>query len=160
MLRGDIDDKRLVFILRVTEVRRLKNDWSIREIPIHPELIHLGFLDFIKNKKDHELIFSDLRERGNKKQLTDLFRTEFDKVIDRQLPNARASKKTFHSFRTWVITTLTKPDRSDALNERLVGHSGKTVHAAHYLKDPESEDLLELIGLLPIVTQHLSPRKW
>ena len=40
--------------------KSLKNDGSIRVIPVHKKLIELGFIDFFKTQKNNKRLFSDL----------------------------------------------------------------------------------------------------
>jgi MFS family permease len=73
----------------------LKTPRSKRRIPIHPELIRLGFLDYVKKiaATGSDLLFPDLRERGENTPLGDLLGKQFEKLITEVLPEARANGK-------------------------------------------------------------------
>ena len=98
---GDIDLDRGTLKIQRSDRRRLKNAASRRTLPIHPELIRLGFLDFLRTKSGarNDLIFSEIAHIGENTPLSNLFDKRWIVVLDESLPSARLEGKTFHSFR-------------------------------------------------------------
>ena len=46
----------------------MKNLSSIRKVPVHPELVRLGFLDFVKAASNRQYLFSSLEPDGKKRR--------------------------------------------------------------------------------------------
>jgi hypothetical protein len=79
--------------------KRLKTKQSKRDVPIHPELIRIGFLDFVAaRRKDRTSprLFPDLSAGS-----TGYFSNSFSKWFARFVESAlgRSTEATFHSFR-------------------------------------------------------------
>lgn len=80
------------------EDKSLKNVYSRRDIPIHPELLAIGFLKYVAvvRSKGSRRLFPDLRyhAKGN-------YGPDVSKWFNRMLPNwiADRERKSFHSFR-------------------------------------------------------------
>ena len=103
--------------------KHLKNATSIRIVPIHTELIKMGFMDYF-----HE------RRRGSFQTLWNLKKSAgrgYAHNIERRLMRYMRDKagitdtqKTFHSFRHTVIQTLrNNHEVKKGYREALVGHS-------------------------------------
>ena len=155
---ADVDIEKTVILIRENEFRRLKNTAAERRLPLHPELIRLGFLDFVGRAKNADgLLFADLRERGENTPLADLFAKQFKIVLDEVLPTAQSELKSFHSFRSFVNTTLVNEKATDALRESIMGHSASTVNRKHYEKNIDDEPLRDVVKMLPLLSSHLKP---
>lgn len=79
--------------------KRLKTKQSKRDVPIHPELKRIGFLDFVEaRRKDHvsPRLFPELSAGS-----TGYFSNSFSKWFARYVESAlgHSTKATFHSFR-------------------------------------------------------------
>jgi hypothetical protein len=79
--------------------KRLKTKQSKRDVPIHPELIRIGFLDFVASRRKDRTsprLFPELSAGS-----TGYFSNSFSKWFARFVENAlgRPTKATFHSFR-------------------------------------------------------------
>mgnify|MGYP003526630275 FL=1 len=85
-----------------------KTKKSIRTIPIHPKLIELGFLDFVKSKEDN------LFDIDNKS-----FSTYFRKTYKNQINE----NKTFYSLRHSFINSLIQSNQKIEHIQAFVGHS-------------------------------------
>jgi integrase len=162
LLVGDIDLRNRCVRIRINDFRRLKNGGAVRTIPLHPELIRLGFIEFVTSLKGSgtDLVFRDLRENEKISSLADLFSNKFGPVLKEMLPNAQAEKKCFHSFRSWFNTTLINKDVNEVICETLLGHVGKTVNKKNYKKKVELSTLRRAVEKLPAVTRRLQPRAW
>ena len=161
--RGDIDLPSGIFMVRGNAGRRLKNSQSNRLVPLHAELLRLGFLDYVKSLggAPDEPLFPDLYQ--GKTPPEDQFAKQWTPILDAALPNARKETKTFRSFRSTGNTQLMNcDDVSDAIREELLGQVGKTVNTRNYKKRklilPAA--LRRAVAKFPSVTSHLKPRKW
>jgi integrase len=117
--------------------KRLKNRQSVRVVPVHPELIRLGFLDFVAEQA---------RTRGKVAWLFPQIAPgtsgakDWSKWFTRYLHanGVKDTAKVFHSFRHGFVDALRAANVSDELNTALVGHSdGKKngrVHAMYGAK--------------------------
>ncbi|MDJ0922898.1 MAG: tyrosine-type recombinase/integrase [Henriciella sp.] len=78
--------------------QRLKTQWSRRNIPIHPAVVDLGFLEFVRAMSDqkHVRLFPELRlcSRG-------YYSAQYQKWFTRLLEKTGAKRRriSFHSFR-------------------------------------------------------------
>lgn len=139
--------------------RRIKNPQSQRNIPLHPELIRLGFLDYVRTIKalGHKLLFPDLFSPSSRSPLGDRFYKLFKPILSaadvtekglgahavRHLFGAQLKKK-----------RLSKEDRAD-----LLGHGGDSETSERYCEPHELETLFEFIMKLPVITGHLEPHQ-
>jgi integrase len=88
------------WVLRITdegEGQRLKNSGSRRRVPLHPELLRLGFVEFAQSRRVGSLIFHELREDVAGRETGN-----YSKWFGRWLRKERCvtdTRMTFHSFR-------------------------------------------------------------
>lgn len=117
-------------VLRRNHNRGLKNQTSARLVPIHSALLQAGFADYVAHirKRQEADLFPDLRPHSASETFGNVLYKKWTLVLVSQLGEG-AERKTFHSFRHWVITAL----RFDAAVSKevvkdLVGHkqSGET----------------------------------
>ena len=98
--------------------KRLKTQNSLRKVPIHPELIKVGFLEFVA-ASDREWLFPDMPCMGASKmsdQFSKRFRT-FLKPTGISVPR----RKVFHSFRNAFNDALRRADVSLEYREQIMG---------------------------------------
>ncbi len=100
--------------------KKVKTDTSIRNIPIHPKLIELGFLDYAKNVTT-ERLWSQLKMGPN--GYSHYFSRLFGIYKRKHISNDH--KKVFHSLRKTFARTLNEAGISDELIGALLGHSPK-----------------------------------
>lgn len=73
-----------------------KSAAAARDIPIHDELLRLGFRAFVERRSTPTtLLFHDLRERGEKTAPTSLFYKKFSIILSEAVPTARDEKFRF-----------------------------------------------------------------
>ncbi|MGP0061771.1 MAG: hypothetical protein ACLPID_21100 [Beijerinckiaceae bacterium] len=143
--------------LRRNQIRGLKTKkTSKRRLPIHPELLRLGFLEYVAELQNagHQMLFPELRKRGDKTALSSLFNKEWTKILDHQLPNARSETKTFYSFRHTGNTQLLGVVE-DSVRIKLMGHAGTTVNERVYSKEIPDEIKFNALLKLSNVTENL-----
>ena len=104
--------------------RTLKNGPSSRLVPIHPELLKLGFLDYcrcIKAKGD--LLFPDWKFREDQKPSEGVARRRFNRHLKKLMPD-RVYPADSHTFRHNYETSLSAANGvSERTMRRLSGRS-------------------------------------
>ena len=102
-----------------------------RRVPIHDQLLALGFLDYVKCVKDagYTKLFPHLQDgkNGYKKNMC----RQFGEYLDLPEVNIVDPLKVFHSFRHTVVTALTNAGVNEGLKRALVGHDIDTRTSAH-----------------------------
>ena len=148
--------------IRPTRRRRLKNAVSRRTLPLHPELIRLGFLDYVRDRSGarSDLIFAEIAQFGENTPLSNLFDKRWTVVLDEAVPSAREERKTFHSFRHFGNTEMIRQQVLDPIRESMMGHEGATVNSRNYKKTLKPEDLRTAIAAIPEVTRDLRAYDW
>jgi integrase len=114
--------------------RRLKTKQSERFVPVHPELIKLGFLDFVaaqaKVRGEKEWLFPEAAPGTNGAAA---YSKWFGRYIGAHGVTDEA--KVFHSFRHLFTDALRVADVSDELRQALLGWSGGGIPARYGAKD-------------------------
>jgi integrase len=125
--------------------RQLKNLQSRRRVPVHPTVLDLGFLEYVKKIAPdfNDPVFPLLRPGGPDRKRGYYFTkwwTEYRKsvgVYERGLD--------YHSFRHGVTTKLYAAGVSEAYIDELAGHEGGGTGRTIYKKDMPLSVLLEAI---------------
>ena len=114
--------------------KRLKTRQSARLVPIHPELVKLGFLNFAtaqaKARGESAWLFPQVAPgtAGEK-----AWSKWFGRYI--RAYGVHDTAKVFHSFRHNFIDALRAANVNEEINAALVGHSLGTVHANYGAKE-------------------------
>jgi integrase len=165
--RKDIKHEAGVWQLEITtEHRRLKNHSAKRTIPIHPELIRVGFLEYVAQiaPRSTDPLFPDLEPQGADEKrgprITRWF-VEYRRDVDVFREGVGS-----HAFRHNVTTRLREElhDYSDQLRlNYLLGHASGTGEGdVRYDKGRESKAVAALLARLrytEINLAHLHVRK-
>lgn len=139
---SDIKAKDGIYFLDINDEppRKLKNRSSVRLVPVHSELIRLGFIEHVRKQenRNHARIFPDLNPGGADKRLGHGFTKWFSRY--RQETGLYKPGLDFHSFRHSATTFMHRAGVIDSLVDRITGHvtPGET---ARYTK---SSDLIQL----------------
>lgn len=117
--KGEDDDK------------NLKTATSQRAIPIHPELVKMGFLDYVegqRKKTPQGRIFSEIKVGAN-----GYFSHNFSKWFGRYLKQVevKTAKTSFHSFRHNFKDGLRNAGIEDSRQNALMGHSDGSVPSTY-----------------------------
>tara|TARA_B110000881_G_scaffold46400_1_gene38650 strand:- start:47 stop:1720 length:1674 start_codon:yes stop_codon:yes gene_type:complete len=126
-----------------SEVTKVKNPYSERDIPLHPELIDtLNFLQYVNHikKMKQERVFWELPKRGDvySKNVGRFFNQKYLVKI-----GIKKRGKSFHSFRHSVETNLTNVNVNARYIDFLQGHSQKGIGGSVYMKGIKPEVLLK-----------------
>jgi integrase len=124
--------------------RRLKTEASIRVVPIHPELIRIGFLEFVDLQRADRGASARLLPqltRGSKGGFGEAFSKWFGRYkVSLGIDN---KKSVFHSFRHGFKDALRAAGVNEDINDALTGHGGGNVVARGY----GSDDMVRRFGL-------------
>jgi integrase len=126
-----------------SEVTKVKNPYSERDIPLHSELVGtLGFVNYVKHikKLKKERVFWELPKRGNgyRKNVGKFFNEKYLVKI-----GIKKRGKSFHSFRHSVETQLANANVNGRYIDFLQGHSQKGIGGSVYMKGIKPEVLLK-----------------
>ena len=151
----NIDLQSKVFIVADNHLRRVKTLQSKRRVPIHPELIRLGFIDYVSElaQLGHEILFPDLKLRGDKTPMGALFYKIFKPALDLALPHAGAQRITLHSTRKTGNTAMIAAEVLDTPRHQIMGHKIPGVNGKHYTAPLPDDVLLKALLRIPVVTQ-------
>ena len=120
--------------------KRVKTKAGRRTIPLHPEVIRLGFLEFVEERRRAKAKFLfDLawfKKDGFGKYPSRDFR-----VLSRALGVWERRRKVFHSFRATISQNLEGVALDPTLIDRFLGHSIGTVRSKHYNRNREGRTL-------------------
>lgn len=126
--------------------RQLKNKATVRKVPIHHQLLELGFVDYVSRKKaktnakEDDFIFDDAVHRKsqnyNNKYISRNF-TPFLKEIG--IKKGQYDGFDFHSFRDTISLALQKTLIPSSLVHRIIGWENKEISGKFYSKFSLSE---------------------
>ena len=105
----------------IDEGKSLKTRSSRRRVPIHPELIRLGFLKYVEARPSGSL-WPDLKP-DNKGKLTGNWSKWWGRYA-RQEAGIADRRKVFHSFRHTFKDATRAAGIEEALSDALTGHTG------------------------------------
>lgn len=109
------------------ETKRLKTQAATRLVPIHPDLIAYGFIDFVEKRKasGQKMLLPDLSysaKQGYGRNLGDWFNNVFLVKL-----NIKSTETVFHSMRHTVISKLRQSGVDQYIVRNLVGHEANSV---------------------------------
>ncbi len=133
--------------------RNLKTPQSKRLVPIHSQVLSVGFAEYCHGlrKAGHTDLFPDLRPATNEKTFGDNLYHRWRTMLDRQLAED-VGGKVFHSFRHYVITTLTNEFGVETLVVKdIVGHLTGDITLDRYRELSLLTKMQEAIERLPRV---------
>ncbi|MEP1443937.1 MAG: site-specific integrase [Hyphomicrobiales bacterium] len=99
-------------------IKRLKAKNSLRKVPIHPELIKIGFLSYVE-QSERQWLFPDMPLQGASK-MSDQFSKRF-RVFMKPTGLSVPRRKVFHSFRNSFTDALRAADVGLEYREQLLG---------------------------------------
>jgi integrase len=135
------------------QFRRLKNAQSVRNLSLHPELIRLGFLDYIERLRalGIERLFPDLYSPSSRSPLG-------DRLYDELEPIRTRLGITLHQFRHFFNNELKQKRVSHEFREDMMGHRGRSETTERYCDPVLIELQREDLAKIELRTAHLEPR--
>ncbi|MBD9373453.1 site-specific integrase [Rhizobium sp. ARZ01] len=102
--------------------KRVKNEASVRRIPVHPSLISLGFLEFVATVAERERLFPDI-EIGPAIQRHRHASKMFNRLLN--VAGIKGKKKVWHSLRHSFEQACRDSRVDSAIMDQLQGHAQK-----------------------------------
>ncbi|TXM96331.1 tyrosine-type recombinase/integrase [Methylobacterium sp. WL103] len=135
------------------EFGRVKNTQSVRNLALHPELVRLGFLDYV----------TALLRSGHKRDFPNLFSPSTrgllgDRLYDELRPAFTKAGFTTHQVRHHFGNALKQQRVAEEFRADLLGHGGKTETTERYCNPIGIKLQLEELTKLPVLTAHLKPK--
>jgi integrase len=143
--------ERLAWVLRITDEgpgQALKNPGSRRRIPIHAELIRLGFVEYARKAKGRDRIFDKLvkdvvgDESGNWSKWFGGYLREKAGVTDKRM--------VFHSFRHTFKHEARAMEIPEDVSDAITGHAGGKVSRNYGGTDYPLRPLVEAMNRFQI----------
>lgn len=144
-----------------SEGRRFKSKAAKRHIPIHPELIRLGFLEYADalHKASHLLLFPELRAVAEATPMGDVFNDDWQKMKELALPQAKTEGKVFHSFRHWCNNEMKQEGVGSEIRKDILGHVNKDVNEGTYSQVARLRLMKKSLMKLPRPSAAVEPAK-
>ena len=120
-----------------TETGRVKNDHSVRPVPLHSELIRLGFLDFAHEcgQRGYDVLFPELRPTNAVQGYGDVY---FKNVWSHlKARGEMTSDATVHGMRHRFSTDLKTKKVFSEFRRDVMGHAGTNINEERY-SDPNA----------------------
>lgn len=144
---------------QATKVKRLKNETSRRTLPLHRDLLTLGFLTYVNGiKGEHDRLFPALNLGPN--GYSHYFVRHFSGGsgwLRKQLPSLEKGLS-FHALRHTFANTLKDLEIKERLIEEILGHKVTSISTGRYA-NPYSADICITVinqiqyGLIPEVKE-------
>nr|WP_246097115.1 site-specific integrase [Ruegeria faecimaris] len=147
----DVQQEGGVWYLNITdegEDQRIKSDAGRRKVPVHAELIRLGFLSFVESRRSGTRLFPEYSYNANGGYGRNLGRwcnESFLKKLRIKEPGL-----VFHSFRHTVVTRLSQAGVAEPIVQCIVGHARSGVTQEVYLREgytlPQLKEAIDKFG--------------
>lgn len=142
-----------MFVLTITDKgssQKLKNQHSLRTIPIHRTLIQSGFIDFVKErKKARRIHLFDWKPEGKDNDWTKRFRTQFGK-IQTSIGLTPKERPTAYGFRHTFIDHLKQKGIEEYQVAEVVGHANQNMTYGRYGKKLSLNKLKQIIEIFDL----------
>jgi integrase len=156
------------FSVEDTELRKLKNSQSIRKLPIHPELIRLGFLDYVREirRLRHTFLFPEMYSPKSKSFAKTYYTSIFAKWRAWAYPDGTPWKHQVrgmvkdcdvHSFRGAVSTAL--KGVPDGIRYDILGYEGNNATTIFYDGETDLDTMRDALVKLTPLTAHIEYRQ-
>ncbi|HEV8441417.1 MAG TPA: site-specific integrase [Methylomirabilota bacterium] len=116
-----------------TTERGLKTASSRRRVPVHPDLLRLGLLDYVRTVPQDDRLFPELKP-GPHGKLTGAFSKWWARFTDDV--GVSDPLKAFHSFRHTFKDAVRRAGISEEVHDALTGHSNGSVGRSYGLGVP------------------------
>lgn len=137
----------------VRDDQSLKTRNARREVPIHPQLLALGILDYVAalRRAGHQRLFPELRYDARKGYSKDVVKWFNERFLGTQLGMVRDGTKTLHSLRHNFATALKDPTPQSRIRRQLLGHErGENLADKRYTGDATRLETLEVVRKISI----------
>jgi integrase len=144
-----IEDIYVFEINDVDENTKLKTVNAYRSIPIHSNLVKLGLLEYVKNRKQsgYSMLFDDL-PKGDYKDWSKPIGSRFYRIF-KKLTFIDNKKPTLYGLRHTFIDELQQQEVAEHIVAELSGHTKKGITFGRYGKRLNIKLLKEKVELIP-----------
>ncbi|AUV87058.1 site-specific integrase [Vibrio campbellii] len=148
LYKADVYQVDGIWLIRIDDRfqgQKLKNLTSRRIVPIHDQLLNLGFIEFVQSVQ-HERVFPELKEAR------DGFGSAASKWFGRFKSKQGFGKgHDFHSFRHTVATQFKRHQVSHIVAGELLGHAQNSITYDRYGKGLDVNQLKEVINMIDAI---------
>jgi integrase len=123
------------------EYKKLKTEAARRVIPIHPQLLALGFIDYVEDTKPFGVMLFPYLTADRFGKFNDTPGERFGKYLDSL--DITDPLKVFHSFRKTSNNKLKQSNVAEETRCQFVGHVYETTNSSDYGEDHDLAYLLE-----------------
>ncbi|MEO0938626.1 MAG: site-specific integrase [Pseudomonadota bacterium] len=113
--------------------KRIKSKAGRRKVPLHSELIRLGFLDFVDSRRNGTRLFPDYSYSANGGYGRNLGRWCNESFLPKL--GIKQPGLVFHSLRHTVVTRLSQADVPEPIVQCIVGHARSGVTQEVYNRE-------------------------
>jgi integrase len=113
--------------------KRIKSKAGRRKVPLHSELIRLGFLDFVNSRRNRTRLFPDYSYSANGGYGRNLGRWCNESFLPKL--GIKQPGLVFHSLRHTVVTRLSQADIPEPVVQCIVGHARSGVTQEVYNRE-------------------------
>lgn len=146
LYREDIQNHDGIYCITINNEKdkTVKNDSSIRKVPVHPDLINIGFVDYVESMKAYPRLWMNLENyRGIYSQNFGKWYQEFNREYI-----TKDKRKVFHSFRHTFTNQLKEAQVDPHIVAELLGHTHGSITFDLYGKRYQLNTLYEGISKL------------
>ncbi|SDN99594.1 site-specific integrase [Vreelandella arcis] len=133
------DDVWCIHIRAGKDYQRLKNAHSERIIPIHSELIKLGFIEYVNSVEDRLFPMLSITKSNSLSAQVSQWFGKLLKKLD------IGPKKSFHSFRHTFTNILKQNGVDVSITASILGHSTRTISYDRYGKSLSPKTVIDVI---------------
>jgi integrase len=143
---ADIQEQNGLCFLNITDEgdnkKRVNARSSRRKVPVHSELIRLGFLEFVKSRSGGQRLFPDYNYNPNGGYGRNLSRWFNETTF---LPKLGLKKPglVFHCLRHTIVTRLGQAGVAQPIIQCIVGHAREGVTQEVYFRDGYTQEQLK-----------------
>ncbi|WP_028582314.1 site-specific integrase [Desulfogranum japonicum] len=150
-IKRDEESSIWYFDINAEEGRSLKTAAAIRYVPIHDQLIELGFLEYVDSVSDGGRLFPMLSKNSKGEygaQISKWFNRTYKSEKHCNIEIGQGEMKDFHSFRNTLINTLKQKGVPVASAKEIVGHEDDDITFGRYanpLDLPNKKKILDMV---------------
>jgi len=135
-----------------TATGRIKNEGSVRAVPLHRELIRLGVLEFSEHcrREGRDVLFPELRPTNKTQKFGDVFYKRC--WVNIREKGGLSPNADIHGTRHRFTTDLKNQRVQSEFRADLIGHVGKTITEERYSEAGALRLLEEMVNQLPSLT--------
>jgi integrase len=156
LTKGNVLQEEGVWIIDIGG--RVKTKGSIRKVPLHPELVPLGFIDWVTSLKirPEDRLFREVKPASADGKFSTNYSKRFGRFLDSVGMND--DRKVFHSFRH-LFTDLLRAKADEGVIKAILGHDDPSVTSRYGNGYPLSR-LHDAVSAVvpPVDLSHLYPR--